>query len=467
MKNLLKTIPLWMVITGSIFVIALIALGGFFALRPRHDFEIQKAVMGPIASNIEATGTVEARQSSLIRWMSSGIVEEVYVKSGDKVAAEIPLALLDFDTVGPKINNAYSDLFLAEAELDVILNSNTSLNTARNLVSSTYEDMVNAQNYYDWVVAPRTSVELNDYLDDDISDIDKQLEYMDFIEEFFYADMTDNNPKKIQFNLQVLQLEQAKSDKIARWNWFNGQPNQTDIDLAGARLAVAKAAYEDAVRVYERLKENNGLTEKTQALARVEADKSIAGQALLINTIDGYLTMFDVKPGDYVRAGQIGARVDDLSSFNVKLFLSEVDVNRVHVGGMVLVSSASDPSINLTGEIYSIELAGRRINNAMVYEVMVTIDGDTDALKPGNTVNLLIEVDNVEQALIIPTRALRIYEGQKIVFVLREGVETPIAVRTGIRNSEYTQIVGGNLKAGDDVILNPLSVSTLDGVLIP
>ena len=466
MKNILKTTPLWLVITGSVLILVFAGVAGFFALKPKNEFETRKAAMGPIASNIEATGTIEARQSSLIRWMSSGIVDEVYAKTGDHVAAEIPLALLDLDTVGPKINNAYSDLFLAEAELDVVLNSNTSLNNARNRVSTTYDDMVTAQNYYDWVVAPRTSEELNEYLDDDISDIEDQLEYMEFIEEFFYAGMTDNNPKKIQFNLQVLQLEQAKTDQIARWNWFNGQPSQTEIDLAEARLRVAKAAYEDAVRVYERIEANDSLTEKTQAMARVEADKSIAGQALLINTIAGELTMLEVKPGDYVRAGQVGARVDDLSGFFVKLFLSEVDVNRVHVGDSVLVSSESDPSINLTGMIKSIELAGRRMNNAMAYEVMVSIEGDTHALKPGNTVSLLIEVDKVEQALLVPTRALRIHEGQKIVFVLRDGVETPVVVRTGIRNSESTQIVGGNVEVGDEIILNPPSVSTLDGVMI-
>ena len=116
--------------------------------------------------------------------------------------------------------------------------------------------------------------------------------------------------------------------------------------------------------------------------------------------------------------------------------------------------------------IKSIELAGRRMNNAMAYEVMVSIEGDTHALKPGNTVSLLIEVDKVEQALLVPTRALRIHEGQKIVFVLRDGVETPVVVRTGIRNSESTQIVGGNVEVGDEIILNPPSVSTLDGVMI-
>lgn len=466
MKNILKTTPLWLIITGSVLILTLVGVVGFFAFKPKNQFETQKAAMGPITSNIEATGTVEARQSSLIRWMSSGIVGEVYAKTGDHVAAEIPLALLDLNTVGPKINNAYSDLFLAEAELDVVLNSNTSLNDARNRVSTTYDDMVTAQNYYDWVVAPRSSEDLNEYLDDDISDVEDQLKYMEFIEEFFYADMTDNNPKKIQFNLQVLQLEQAKTDQIARWNWFNGKPSQTDIDLAAARLEVAKAAYADAVRVYERMEANGSLTEKTQAMARVDADKSVAGQALLINTIEGELTMLEVKPGDYVRAGQVGARVDDLSGFLVKLFLSEVDVNRVQVGGPVLVSSESDPSINLTGTIKSIELAGRRINNAMAYEVMVSIEGDTHALKPGNTVSLLIEVDKVEQALLVPTRALRIYEGQKIVFVLRDQVETPIVVRIGIRNSENTQIVGGDLEVGDEIILNPPSVSTLDGVII-
>lgn len=466
MMSILNKIPKWLYIVLALIVIA---AGALLTVRNRfmtNEVVTETAVIGPIASNIEASGTIEAKQTVLLRWQSDGVVAEVFTKVGDAVKADGELMVLDMDTVGKTINDANAELFLAKDEFDVVNASNTSLNEARNLVSTTYDDMVIAQDHYDWVVAPRTTDDLNDYLEDDIQSVEDQLKFMDFIEQFFYADMTDNNPKKIEFNLQVMQLEQSKSDQIARWNWFNGEPSQTDIDLAAGQLAVAKAAYEDAVRVYDRLLADESRTEYTQASDRVDAYQTVVNRASLINTINGTVTMVENKVGDQVYAGEIGARVDDLSEYHVKLFLSEVDVNKVAVGDNVIVTSEANPDLSLTGAISSIELAGRQTNGVMAYEVIVNVDGDTESLSPGNTVNLYIEIDKEENALLIPTKAMRIYDGGKIVFVLRDGVETPVAIRTGIRNSEYTQVVGGNLNAGDEIIMDPPPVSTLDGVIL-
>lgn len=458
--------PFFWLITGAAIIVTVV-IGGINIYRSNQgDVDTEKAFIGSISSNIEASGTIEARQTIFIRWMSDGVVDESLVKIGDNVRSEQPLALLDLNTVGPAINNAYADLFMAEDVFATISSSNVSLNEARGKISATRENLDIAQKYYDWVVAPRTTEELNEYLDDDIQDVDDQLKFMDFLEEFFYADMTDNNPKKISFNLQVLQLEQARTDQVARWNWFNSKPTQNTIDLAAGQLAVAQAAYDDAVRLYERILADNGRTELTQARARVDADKSVIGQALLINTVDGVLTMFDAKPGDIVHAGTIGARVDDLSELHVKLFLSEVDVNRIQIDDVVQVTSQTDPTLALGGVINSIELAGRNVNNLIAYEVIVSIEGDTATLRPGNTVDLIIELEREEEALLVPTRALRLFNGEKVLFVLRDGQQIPVAVRAGIRNFDYTQIVGGNLKAGDEIMLTPPPVSTLEGVLI-
>lgn len=466
MMSIFNKIPKWLYL-----VTALIAIAAVVILTVRNnvmntEIATEPAVIGSIASNIEATGTIEAKQTVLLRWQSDGVVSEVFATVGEMAFADRSLAELDLNTVGKTINDANSDLFLAKDEFDVVKTSNTSINEARNKVSVTYDDMVIAQDHYDWVIAPRTTDDLNDYLQDDIQSVDDQLKFMEFIEQFFYADMTDNNPKKIEFNLQVMQLEQSKSDQIARWNWFNGEPSQIDIDLAAGQLAVAKAAYEDAVRVYERLLADEGRTEYSQASNRVDADQTVINRASLINTIDGTVTLVENKVGDMVKAGAIGARVDDLSEYHVKLFLSEVDVNKISVGDITQVTSEALPDLNLSGEIRSIELAGRETNGVMAYEVIVAIEGDTESINPGNTVNLLIEIEKEDQALLVPTKAIRIYNGEKIVFVLLDGVETPVAIRTGIRNSEYTQVVGGNLDTGDEIILNPPPVSTLEGVII-
>jgi len=56
-------------------------------------------------------------------------------------------------------------------------------------------------------------------------------------------------------------------------------------------------------------------------------------------------------------------------------------------------------------------------------------------------VTILAETHN--HVLSVPTKAIRREGGQKVVYVLQNGKPVPTPVKTGVRDSEYTEIISG------------------------
>jgi HlyD family secretion protein len=82
------------------------------------------------------------------------------------------------------------------------------------------------------------------------------------------------------------------------------------------------------------------------------------------------------------------------------------------------------------------------------------VDAD-EAIKPGMTAAVNITVDQIEDVLLVPNRAVRVVDGQRIVYVLRDGELEPVEIILGVSSESYSEIVGGDLQEGDPIVLNP------------
>ena len=56
---------------------------------------------------------------------------------------------------------------------------------------------------------------------------------------------------------------------------------------------------------------------------------------------------------------------------------------------------------------------------------------------------------------MIPNRAVRVVDGQRVVYILQDGLPVPVKVRLGSSSDTYSEVVGGDLKEGDQIVLNP------------
>jgi HlyD family secretion protein len=125
--------------------------------------------------------------------------------------------------------------------------------------------------------------------------------------------------------------------------------------------------------------------------------------------------------------------------------------------------------------------------NVVTYVVVVTVDNSDLKLKPGMTANVSIEVDRKENVLKLPPAALRFKpkndsadakggkhpatidpavkgggrDGVKgsrkgkgpQVYILKEDKPAAVPVKTGIANGTAIELTDGDLKEGDEVII--------------
>ena len=88
------------------------------------------------------------------------------------------------------------------------------------------------------------------------------------------------------------------------------------------------------------------------------------------------------------------------------------------------------------------------------YKVRVGLDDTEKPIKPGMTANVTITTASVEDALIVPTRAVRTNTDGKYVRVLVNGQETEKSVQVGVKGDDgKTQILSG-LNEGEEIIVN-------------
>jgi HlyD family secretion protein len=73
------------------------------------------------------------------------------------------------------------------------------------------------------------------------------------------------------------------------------------------------------------------------------------------------------------------------------------------------------------------------------------------------TAAVLIQVRHVEDALLVPNQAVRMLgDHQRVVYVLRgDDVLDAVEVRLGAKGDTHSEVVGGNLKEGDLIVLDP------------
>ena len=74
-----------------------------------------------------------------------------------------------------------------------------------------------------------------------------------------------------------------------------------------------------------------------------------------------------------------------------------------------------------------------------------------------------VVVSQLDDVLIVPNRAVRVKEGERVVYVLRDGAPVPVQVTLGASSDTHSEILAGDLKVGDRIVLNPPTVFDQNG----
>jgi HlyD family secretion protein len=222
---------------------------------------------------------------------------------------------------------------------------------------------------------------------------------------------------------------------------------------------ISESAY-DAARVEADARSAACATAKTdvaQAEARVNVTRVVQGRTVLVAPFDGTVAKIVGEVGEYSTPSPPGVATPpaidliDESCLYVKAPMDEVDAPKIRVGQPVRITLDALPKRSFPGRVRRIAPYVSAVEKqARTVDIEVDFD-DPKApgrLLVGYSADVEVILDVRDDALRIPTAAL--LEGNRVL-VLEGGKLAERAVKTGVTNWEYTEVVAG-LAAGERIV---------------
>jgi HlyD family secretion protein len=433
--------------------------------RPQRaeDLQTQPAERGNLTAVVGATGTVRPNQAASLQFETSGTVEQVSVQVGDQVEVDQVLATLRETSVPASVIAARAEMVDAQRALDQLLQSGSPQAEAQLALAQAQDALKDAE--YKWRVRQegyRASTATLDLARARLVLAEQSLEDANSAYGRVGGDPWEDSNKAAALEM-VAQAQQHLDSTKRALNWYTGRPSQIEQALLDAEVAQAQARLGDAEREWNRLKDGPDAADIVAAKARVAAAQSTAEMAQIAAPFAGQVTSVEVKPGDQVSPGAPGFGLADLSEMLVDISLSEIDINRVAVGQPVSVVFDGIPENTYTGEVTEIGLVGSAVQGVVSFPVTVRLTAADEQVRSGMTAAVSIVVNEIENILLVPNRAVRVQDGKRVVYILKDGQPVPVEVVLGASSDTDSEVTRGDLKEGDLIVLNPPAVFAQNG----
>ena len=422
---------------------------------------------GDFNAVIDETGSVYADQSATLSWQTTGVVGDVKAVLGQEVKANQVLAEIKHDSLP-------QSYFLAEQELI------TATNALEDLYENAAEVAANAQSA---VASARDALDAAEY-----RWTINQPGHRAAPEELEAAKARkliaeeQLEKKQTQYDNAVGDLAKAQAQlaltnainqyQQASWylNWLQVGADEIEMEILDANLAVAVANLEAAERYYEKVKDGPDPDDIRLVEARIAAAQASLDTAFITAPFDGVITGVEVIEGDLVFPNTVAFRIDDLEHLRVDVGVSEVDINQIQVGQPVILVFDAIQGEEYQGEVIEVSPVGVLQQGLVSFQVSIRVTDADEAVRPGLTAAVQIVIRQVEDALVIPNRAVRWVKGQQVVYLSTAG-ETPttadleiVPVTVGASSDEFTELIEGDIREGDYIVLNPPSVNIFDEI---
>jgi HlyD family secretion protein len=256
-------------------------------------------------------------------------------------------------------------------------------------------------------------------------------------------------------------------------------PSKSEMATAEANLRRAEA------------NEASARASVTQARANLRSDETSLGKASIRSPIDGVVLTRKVEPGQTVAAALqapvLFTLAEDLAKMKLQVDVDEADVGQVLVGQAATFTVDAWPGRKYAGVITRVGYGSQTKDNVVSYPTVLAVNNDDLTLRPGMTGTADIVTVTRENVLLVPNAALRftpavvgapaagpsggivgklmprppsqppklpapVADGRSRVWVLRDGQVAPIEIQSGATNGQMTEVLGGALSAGTQVI---------------
>ena len=397
----------WPWLAGAAVIAGLLWLAlrsGDEAAAPRYATEA--VTVGTLVVKVSATGNLQPTNTVDVGSELSGIVDKVYVDDNDEVKKGQLLAQLDLSKLQDAVTKSRASLAAAEAQ---VLQTQATVAEARATLA------------------------------------------------------------------RYQQVSQLSGGKV---------PSRTEMDSAEANLKRAEANVASA------------RASVAQAHATLQSDETNLGKASIRSPINGVVLSREVDPGQTVAASfqapVLFKLAEDLTKMELQVDVDEADVGQVKAGQKATFSVDAWPGREYSAVITRVGYGAQEAEGVISYLTVLEVSNDDLSLRPGMTGTADIVTLTRQNALLVPNAALRFTpptaeapvkesrgavmsalmpraprqapkvqtnEAAPRVWVLRDGRPVALDVKAGATNGRVTEITGGDIKAGMQVITEAVSAA--------
>ena len=305
-----------------------------------------------------------------------------------------------------------------------------------------------------------------------------------------YVDFND----KVVKNQPLLELDDALLAAQVRQSEANVANASAGLELAQANEARMKSLFAQEYvsrQEYEQSKQalKSTLAQLALARAQLQKDQVNHGNTTIRSPVSGVVVDRVVDLGQTVAASfQTPVLIkiaQDLTEMRIDTSFAEADIGNIREGQKARFTVDAFPSRNFSGDVQQIRLNPTNLQNVVTYNVRVNVANPEHVLLPGMTAYVNIGVAKRADALLVPNAALRFKpadvaekkaenganpastatggpgdkkgkkrDGQSGTVYVLDGEELKaLSVQLGITDNRNTEVVGGELKEGDRVVL--------------
>ncbi len=404
------------------------------------SFQLVAAERGDLTAQIGATGVVRSNQSAVLTWQTSGIIGEILVNTGQDVTAGQELATLTQTSLPQNVILAKADLANSQQALaDLALNAELAKVKAMQDIVTFEQAVRDAQYMLDNFIVPTEQ--------QDLSAVEAVEKFKTELDEARLA----FEPYKFYPSSDATR-ERLKDDLDSAQSSYNAAVKRLKYEF---NLEVAQANLSKAQQDYHKWESGPNPRDIAAVEARIEAAQATLDLTHLTAPFAGTITGVNVKPGDKASPGSVAFQIDDLTHLLVDVRVSEVDINRIKLDQEASISFDAILSKVYRGQVVEVDRVGT--SNQGVVDFIVTIElSDADEnVKPGMTAAVNIVVNQLKDVLLVPNRAVRVKDGERVVYILKDNSPTPVIIQLGASSDTMSEVLESDLKVGDQIVLNP------------
>ncbi|WP_395689055.1 efflux RND transporter periplasmic adaptor subunit [Aestuariivirga sp.] len=221
-------------------------------------------------------------------------------------------------------------------------------------------------------------------------------------------------------------------------------------------------------------------------LAMTETDLT---KTRILSPVDGIVLKRTAEPGQTVasslQAPVLFTLAEDLQRMQLEADIDEADIGDVKSGQTASFTVDAYPGQSFPAVIDTVEYSPEVNDNVVTYKAVLTVENDDLLLRPGMTATAQIIVKEVKDVLAVPNAALRYApprpqtsqsfsitslfiprmprseksapppaDGERMLYVLEDGQPKSVKVHAGVSDGKDTEILSGELKPGDAVIVS-------------